>query len=208
MQKILEELKNTPGILGSSVYTSQQGIIATNMPEIFKPDTQKRIGIILHRIFKLNDSVNLDVTSYEIQYDEALLLVKKLCKSSSLILICEPDAKVNLLNMSVNMLTTDLMDAIEGCEQPQEQLAISPPPADPKTVINGSLSGELTMMKRALAKSIGPIAGKILEKSIKTWLEQGNASGVRLKELAEIMSQEIDHGASRRTFFADIKEII
>lgn len=211
MQKILDELKVTPGVLGSSIYTSKHGILATNLPEIFKAETQKRIGNILHRIFKLNDTVKLDVNSFEIQYEEALLLVKKLCNTSSLIIICEPDAKVHLINMSVSMLTADLLNLIDDCEQAPalpEKISTPQPPADPKAIINGSLSEELALMKRALAKHIGPVAGRTLERSVKKWLDEGEASRTRLNELAEIMRLDIDTVGSQREFLDELKEII
>ena len=211
MQKILEELKATPGILGASVYTSKRGILATNLPEIFKAETQKRIGNILHRVFKLNETVKLDVSSFEIQYDEALLLVKKLCNTSSLIIICEPDAKVHLINMSVSMLATELLDLIEDCEQAPE-VQVNPPepqqPADPESVLNGPLAEKLALMKRALAKCIGPVAGKVLMGALKQWLEQGKPSPGRLNELAEIMQLDIDDKAAQIGFLEEVRKII
>ena len=211
MQKILEELKATPGILGASVYKSKRGILATNLPEIFKAETQKRIGNILHRVFKLNETVKLDVNSFEIQYDEALLLVKKLCNTSSLIIICEPDAKVHLVNMSVSMLTADLLDFIEDCEQAseaQEKVPEPQQPADPESVLNGPLAEKLALMKRALAKCIGPIAGKVLKGAVKQWLDQGEPSPERLNELAVIMQLEIDDKSSRIAFLDEVQSII
>ena len=213
MQKILDELKATPGVLGSSVYTSKRGILATNLPEIFKADTQKRIGNILHRVFKLNETVKLDVNSFEIQYEEALILVKKLCNTSSLILICEPEAKVHLINMSVSMLAADLLELISDCEQapapaPTEKAPPPQPPADPETIINGSLSGEFALMKRALAKRIGPVAGKALKSAVEKWLKQGEPSQTRLSELAEMMSLEIDNKGAQKEFIDELKEII
>ena len=211
MQKILEELKATPGVLGSSIYTSKHGILATNLPEIFKADPQKRIGNILHRIFKLNETVKLDVNSVEIQYDEALLLVKRLCDTSSLIIICEPDAKVHLINMSVSMLAADLLDLIDDCEldqPPPEKAPVPHQPADLESVLNGPLSEKLALMKRALAKCIGPVAGKALKSAVKQWLEQGEPSQIRLSELAKIMQLEIDDKSSRITFLDDIQNII
>jgi len=211
MQKILEEIKATPGVLGSSIYTSKHGILATNLPEIFKADTQKRIGNILHRIFKLNETVKLDVNSFEIQYDEALLLVKRLCNTSSLIIICEPDAKVHLINMSVSMLAADLLDLIDDCEQsqtPPEKAPVPHQPADLESVLNGPLSEKLALMKRALAKCIGPVAGKALKSAVQQWLEQGEPSKTRLSQLAEIMQLEIDDTSSRITFLDDVKNII
>ncbi len=116
MQKILDEIKTTPGVMGSSVYTCNDGVVATNLPEIFKHKDQQRIGNILQRIFKLNQRVNLDVNMFEIQYDEALLLVKKLCCHASLIIICEPDADVQNINMTVSLLTADIINQIDTCK--------------------------------------------------------------------------------------------
>jgi len=212
MQKILDEVKTTPGVLGSAVYTNKHGILATNLPEIFKTDIQKRVGSILHRIFKLNETVKLDVNAFEIQYDEALLLIRKICDSSSLIILCEPDAKVHLVNMSVSMLTTDLLDLIEDCEHtpvlPVEQPPEKHPPVDDlDSVLNGPLADKFSIMKRALAKHIGPIANKALKVSVKQWLEQGEPSGARLGQLAEIMQLEIDNPDSQREFLAELKEV-
>ena len=211
MQKILDELKTTPGVLGSAVFTNKNGILATNFPELFKTDIQKRVGSILHRIFKLNETVKLDVNSFEIQYDEALLLIRKLCNSSSLIILCEPDVKVHLVNMSVSMLATDLLDLIEGCEQAPampEQTPAKQPPADLDSVLNGPFADKFSIMKRALAKHIGPVANKALKSSVKQWLEQGEPSVTRLGQLAEIMKLEIDDPTSQNEYLAELKGII
>ncbi|MFK5926394.1 MAG: hypothetical protein QM483_07185 [Desulfuromusa sp.] len=211
MQKILDEIKGTPGVLGSAVYTSKHGILATNLPEIFKAATQQRIGNILHRIFKLNETVKLDVNSFEIQYDEALLLIKKLCNSSSLIIICEPDAKVHLINMSVSMLTADLLEFITDCEQAPALPDKAPTPQTPvdlESVLNGPLAEKFAVMKRALAKSIGPVAGKILKSTVEKWLTQGEPSPTRLGELAETLLLEINDDTSKQKFLAELKGII
>jgi len=211
MQKILDELKTTPGVLGSAVYTNKHGILATNLPEIFKADIQKRVASILHRIFKLNETVKLDVNSFEIQYDEALLLVRKLCNTSSLIILCEPDAKVHLINMSVSMLATDLLELIEDCEQAPalpEKTPAKQPPADLESVLTGPLADKFSVMKRALAKHIGPVANKALKTSVKQWLEQGEPSVTRLAQLAEIMRMEIDNPASQSGFLDELKGVI
>ena len=211
MQKILDEIKITPGVLGAAVYTSKHGILATNLPEMFKADTQKRIGNILHRIFKLNKTVNLDVNSFEIQYDEALLLIRKLCDTSSLIIICEPDAKVHLINMSVSMVSADLLNFIDNCEQTPavaEKVSTPQQPADLESVLNGPLAEKFTLMKRALAKHIGPVANKALKTSLEQWLEKGGPSATRLGELAEIMQLEIDNDAAQHAFINELKEVI
>ncbi len=204
MQTFLDEIKATPGVLGSSIYTTKKGIIATNLPEIFKADAQVRIGSILQRIFKLNETVMLDVNSFEIQYDEALMLVKRLCTDSALIIICEPDAKVPLINMTVSMLTTEMLNSMENCEKiPEVQQ-----PKDPEEVLTGPLAADLTQIKRALAKCIGPVAGITLKKAIKEWLKTEEPSKTSLKNLTGILLLEIDDEKSKQGFLNDIKKIV
>ncbi|MDX2493839.1 MAG: hypothetical protein QNK27_02635, partial [Desulfuromusa sp.] len=81
-------------------------------------------------------------------------------------------------------------------------------PADLESVLNGPLADKLALMKRALAKCIGPVAGKVLKNAVKAWLEQGEPSQTRLGELAEIMRLEIDNEASQNEFLDELKKII
>ena len=204
MQTFLNEIKATPGVLGSSIYTTKKGIIATNLPEIFKADAQKRIGSILQRIFKLNETVMLDVNSFEIQYDEALLLVKRLCNDSALVIICEPDAKVHLINMTVSMLTTEMLNSMENCEK----IPTVQQPQDPGEVLTGALAQDLAQIKRALAKRIGPVAGITLKKAIKEWLKTGKPDKSSLKNLVKILLLEIDGAESKQGFVEEINKLI
>lgn len=214
MQKLLEEIKTSPGVMGSCVYSAERGILASNLPAVFDSATQKRISNILHRIFRLNETVKLDVNSFEIQYDEALILVKELCNAASLVVICEPDVNVHLVNMSISMLTSDLLNLLDECANaPLEQAPISPaaaPPAQPadvNSVLSGELATEMSVIKKALAKCIGPVAGMALESSLKKWLQQGAPSRARLQELTQMLLPEIDDKESQKEFIADLQEI-
>lgn len=205
MQNLLEEITTSPGVMGSCVYVTERGILASNLPKVFNPDTQKRIASILHRIFKLNETVKLDVSSYEIQYDEALILVKRLCDASSLVVICDPDANVHLVNMSISVLTSDLSNLIKECENTQP---IEAEPADAESVINDLMVEEMTVIRKALAKCIGPIATMTLEDEVEKWLEKGAPSKERLAELAENLLDEIDDATAQKGFMDDLKSIL
>jgi hypothetical protein len=109
------------------------------------------------------------------------------------------------------MLATDLLDLIDDCENaptPPEQVATPQPPADLDSVLNGPLAEKFALMKRALAKHIGPVANKALKTSVQQWLEQGEPTETRLGQLAEIMQSEIDNPASQSEFMAELKGII
>ncbi len=213
MQALLEEIKASPGVMGSCVYTSRQGILASNLPSIFKAETQKRIVSVLHRIFKLNETASLDVNSFEVQYDEALVLVKKLGDTSSLVVLCEPDANIHLINMTTSMLTSDLVDSIESgaiaqpsgaaVEQPTKPVVATQSPQD---IINGPLAPQLDMMKKALARCIGPVANLALESAVRQWLQQGEPNRAGLEDLARIMMEEIDDEKTQDGFFNEVRK--
>lgn len=205
MQEYLEEIQASPGVMGSCLYSAEQGIIASNLPAAFKEETQQRIAGVLHRIFRLNEKVDLDVSAFEIQYEEALILVKKLCEGSSLLVICEPSANTHLVTMTISMLTADLQGAISDCQrQPATQ---QPRETDPEKVMQGDLAGELGLIKKTLAESIGPVAGMTLKGYLKQWLEQGPAEKHRLPELIESLLPEIDDAASRKEFSKRLKTL-
>lgn len=212
MQALLEEIKASPGVMGSCVYTSRQGILASNLPSIFKAETQKRIVSVLHRIFKLNETASLDVNSFEVQYDEALVLVKKLGDTSSLVVLCEPDANIHLINMTTSMLTSDLVDSIESgaaaqpsgaTAEPAKPVAVTQSPQD---IINGPLAPQLDMMKKALARCIGPVANLALESAVRQWLQQGEPNRAGLEDLARIMLEEIDDEKAQDGFLNEVRK--
>ncbi|MBN1958455.1 MAG: hypothetical protein JXQ81_00660 [Desulfuromonadales bacterium] len=202
MQKILEEIKTSPGVLGACLYSAPKGIIASSLPAIFKKETQELVGHTLNRIFRLNDTIKLDVNGLEIQYDEALIMVKRICKSSSLVLICEPDANIHLVNMTISILAEDLQNQITDCEKMPLHKEV--PQENPQEVMKGEFSGELSTIKRALAQQIGPVAGKVMEKHLKTWLQDGQAEQQRLKELVKLLSGEIDGEQNKHNFYSQL----
>lgn len=207
MQNVLEEIKTSPGVMGACVFSAERGVLASNLPTVFNPETQKRIAAILHRIFRLNETVKLDINSYEIQYDEALLLVKSLCDASSLIVICEPDANIHLVNMAIGVLSSDLAAMLDECrtapaaEQPQEAV-------DAETVITRLMADQMAVIRKALAKCIGPIAAMTLESKVEAWLEKGAPARERLAELAGDLLTEIDNPQDQKEFMEDLKEIL
>src|SRR6056297_2482867 len=184
MQQILDQISTTPGVLGACVCNSKQGILASNLPDSFKMQSQQKISGILQRIFKLNEVIKLDVNALEIQYDEAMLVVKRICSNAALMIFCEPDANVHMLNMTTGVLADDLQEMISDCESPvKAEVAAPETPQTAAEVLQGPLAAEMTAIKRALAQQIGPVAGKTLDKHLTDWLEQGAPERERLTEL-------------------------
>ena len=210
MKNLLEEIKTSPGVLGACVFSTKKGIVGSNLPATFNAEQQQRITSILHRVFRLNDAAKLDVNAYEIQYDEALLMARRLDKEATLVVVCTPDVNVPLISMACGMQTAELLEAIEAHQAGENDQKAAPKKEKPTPVevLNGPLGEKLTMIKKSLAKSIGPIAGMALENALATWLEKGEPEAGRLVDLAELLLPEIDDDAEKATFVRDVKELL
>ena len=181
MDTLLNELKMVPGILGSFVYAGNLGITGSNLPSMFRDEALRQIGGVLTRIFKMGDSSGLSVSGYEIKYEEALMIVKRVDADCSFIIICEPTANYPFINMTASMMVPEVKAAVEQLRKaPQEQVTRGIPtmpsaqarePAkeliDPNKVIKeGALAPVLDRMKVCLARSIGPIANLVLQETV------------------------------------------
>jgi predicted regulator of Ras-like GTPase activity (Roadblock/LC7/MglB family) len=218
MKNLLEEIKTSPGVLGACVYSTKKGIVGSNLPATFNSEQQQRITSILHRVFRLNDSAKLDVNAYEIQYDEALLMARRLDNEATLVVVCAPDVNVPLVSMACGMQTAELLEAVaahQGGAAPSPTPTPQPPPPQapqvkltPAEVLKGPLADKLAGIKRALAKCIGPVAGMALDGALKTWLEKGEPTAARLTDLAELLLTEIDDDDEKATFVHEVKELL
>lgn len=223
MNSLLEEIKTSPGVLGACVYSAKKGIVGSNLPATFNSEQQHRITSILHRVFRLNDAAKLDVNAYEIQYDEALLMARRLDTEATLVVVCAPDVNVPLVSMACGMQTAELLEAIAAHQNgatpepapqpaqtsPQTAPAQAPPTKQtPAEVLNGPLADKLTGIKRALAKSIGPVAGMTLDSALKSWLDKGEPTAERLIYLAELLLPEIDDDDEKTIFVREVKELL
>jgi predicted regulator of Ras-like GTPase activity (Roadblock/LC7/MglB family) len=221
MKNLLEEIKTSPGVLGACVYSAKKGIVGSNLPATFNSEQQQRITSILHRVFRLNDAAKLDVNAYEIQYDEALLMARRLDTEATLVVVCAPDVNVPLVSMACGMQSAELLEAIAAHQVGTPPSPSPAPPAaepapaqapeptlTPAEVLKGPLADKLTGIKRALAKCIGPVAGMALDGALKTWLEKGEPTAERLKDLAELLLPEIDDDNEKAAFVQEVKKLL
>jgi len=214
MKNLLEEIKTTPGVLGACVYSTKKGIVGSNLPATFNSEQQQRITSILHRVFRLNDSAKLDVNAYEIQYDEALLMARRLDNEATLVVVCAPDVNVPLVSMACGMQTAELLEAVAAHQGGASPSPMPQPPQAPQAkltpaeILKGPLADKLTGIKRALAKCIGPVAGMALDGAMKIWLENGEPTAARLTDLAELLLTEIDDDDEKAAFVHEVKELL
>ncbi|HPQ39425.1 MAG TPA: hypothetical protein PLV45_03550 [bacterium] len=219
MESLLNEVKLLPGVMGSFVYSNTKGVLASNLPTLFRNEALKQVGALLGRIYKLAESTGIDVSNYELKYEEALLMIKQIDKEACFVVVCEPSVSFPLVNMTTSMLVPELKAAVVNAPaapviatpetRPSAQPAAAPAAAiDPdKLLKEGPLAPILQEIKVKLAHAIGPIANLVMSESLETWCGQGPATRARLKALADILVAEIGDQQLEATFRSEIKDL-
>jgi len=192
MNKVLEEIKSIPGIIGGYIFNSQKGITAGNLPMIFKEDRLQRIAGMLIKMYSNGRSNFQDILEISIYYDESVLIIREIDASTYLIILCDPSINENLLTMSLNLVIDDLKKQ----EEPQEK--ISMPDNSQKNEINrerllneGPMSKNLKGMQTALAKIVGPMAKIIFIDALNEWGKTEQPSFSSITSLLKILDMEI-----------------
>ncbi len=200
MDALLQEITALPKVLGCFLFSGKKGVTNSNMPPIFTKDTINTMGALLARSKKMGSLAKLDLEAIDIRYNETILIARPLNQNTVLVTICEPGTNRPLLDMSINMVISDISEAITTDE---EQTASSP--AESIQQADTPLKPILAKIKEALTEAIGPIAAPVLDDCYTQWSTQGPLSKKRLPDLAWMICKEIDDKNLETTFMERIK---
>ncbi len=197
MIQLIDELKAIPGVVGASIVDSHDGLKATNLPTFFKPERLLLVGNHLQKLYSAGQASFNDLTDITMNFDESVVVARKLSEEIILFVICDPNFNNNLLNMSLNLLQDEFKASTfatssapaQSVPAPAEATkTATPPPANVKDELLDEL---LTAMEKALGKILGPMAEFIFAEVTDTWKEQGEADYSRINELIKLINNEI-----------------
>jgi len=183
MNKILDEIKSIPSIIGGFIFNSQKGITASNLPMIFKKDRLQKIAEMLIKMYSSSKSNFSDILEISIYYDESILIIRDIDDSTYLIILCDPSINENLLAMSLNLI----INGLKKQEEPQKN------EINGETLLNkGPMSKNLKAMQAALTKIAGPMAKIIFIDALEEWGKTEQPCFASIKTLLKILAREID----------------
>ncbi|QTA83927.1 Uncharacterized protein dnl_63520 [Desulfonema limicola] len=209
MDKILDEIKSIPGIIGGFIYSSQKGISASNLPAVFKQDRLQTIAKMLIKIYSSGVTCFPDMLEISIYYDESILIIREISASTYLIIVCDPSINENFLAMSLNLIVSDLKKAAitqkeqnnieqafvaakSGKNIPDKNI-IDKNIIDGEQLLNqGPISENLKNMQTALAKIAGPMAKIIFIDALNEWVKTSRPSLSSINVLINILEAEIN----------------
>ena len=200
MKEILDDLKDLSGVIGASLYHSQNGLLATNLPAIFTEDKLTEIGKLLTKLLSAGRMSFPDLTDVSLQYDESTILARELDDTSIIFLFCDPDINQNLITMSLNLLQQELKSQNISTPPP------SPPQEAPSTAEN--VTPVLQQIQEQLPNILGPMADIIFDEVVESWRDQGKSTLADVKVLIQLLEEEIDNPDQVSRFRESIASVI
>lgn len=202
MKQVIEELKAIPGVVGGCIFDSRKGIIANNLPPIFKEAKLSNIGKLLSKMYASGKNNFSDITEISLYYEESVVIVREASANMFLIAICDPSVNLNLLSMSLNLIMDDFSSLSGISAESPEPLAEKKFTAD-EILQSGTMANDLNGMKSALAKVMGPMAKIIFIEALEEWLKRDTPSYASLENLIGILDKEISD-ADKAAYYREL----
>ncbi|ORJ61563.1 hypothetical protein [Geothermobacter hydrogeniphilus] len=201
MQQALDDLKAIPGVVGAAIYQAQQGVLANNLPGLFKPEKLAGMGKLLNKIFSAGRLSFNDLAETSLCYEEATLITREISEGRYIMVICDPAANMNLLSMSLKMALEDLRQP-RSAAPAQSPVTASPaaaqaadrqsPEVTPEELLaRGPLSTPMKGMQQQLASVIGPMAEILFQDALIEWSKTFQVSITNLPHLIDLVCRDI-----------------
>ncbi len=216
MEKLLNEIKSIPGVTGSYVFSRKHGIMAKQMPDIFKAERLEKMGTQLNRSFTIGKKSKTGIESLEIGFESIKILGYGIDESTCFYVFCQPNSNMALIKMSLDVICMDILEAVQNYSASLvKQEAAAPAektPAEkvsPKILMASSALGkELGSLKHAFTLAMGPMAEIIMMKVMKKWIAAGNADKSGLNKLVDLLQEQIDDPNTITEFKENTKSIL
>ncbi len=198
MNQVIDELKSIPGVIGGFVYDSQKGILANNLPSVFKVPKLEKLGKNLEKIYQNAGKNFSDIMEISLYYEESVLIVRKTVTDVYIVIMGDPSLNINLLTMSLNLV----MEEPDAFSEPDIQVEksfeseVSDETEEKKVnaedlIASGHLAPTLQGMQSCLARIMGPMAEFIFKDAVQEWLKKNKPEKSNLQSLINLINDEI-----------------
>lgn len=192
MVHLIDELKVIPGVMGACLYQPQKGVLASNLPSIFK---QERLEVVGRQLIKLQSAGRMSLaggSDLQLCFEELMIVAREFECGTLVFALCEGGFNGQLLQMPLSLLeaeyhrhaTAPTVVPVAAPVESEESLsthksveAAAPANSDIDSAARAALVDELT---GELSLLVGPMAGMIIEDVFDDWQQDTVADLVEL----------------------------
>ena len=193
MNRIIDGLKSVDGVMGAALYSSQEGVLGSNLPSLFRDELLAQMGRFLQQLSDAGQESFGKIPELFLTYVDLGMVVRRVAKQHFLVVFHEEKTNAKLLNVALN-LAEDALETliISRAFEPSAPSAAPRHPATDSTAKSSSIAEPLAAMESLLAKVLGPIAPILFKENLERWLSQGRATAARLPDLMALLEAEIN----------------
>ena len=200
MNKVLDEIKSIPGIVGGFLFDTVQGVKYSNLPPIFKDANLHKIGDVLDKMYVMSQSGLTDILDFFLYYEESTIITRQIGKTSYLVVISDPQLNQNLLIMTMNMNEEDLkLMGVKFDNANENNVTLSSAGEAPvetvsaeEVIKNSPAATQLQEMQTALFKIVGPMAKIIFKEVVEEWVQSQEPDEASIPLLLNLLLKEIN----------------
>jgi predicted regulator of Ras-like GTPase activity (Roadblock/LC7/MglB family) len=217
MQQLIDDLKSIPGVIGAYVSRTNQGILCSNLPSLFKPERIAEVTKSLLKIHTAGKQNFNDLIEVFINYEESMLFCRQFTSRDYVMAVCDPGMNLGVLAMSLNMALEEVTGRIEaGDALPEEEPILeavedepaatqqaAPPPSDAAPAPSfdqDPLAKPLEELSKSLAKILGPMALIVFDDTLAKWASGRTPTQDDLPQLVDRLCQEIEDPEKAKHF--------
>lgn len=220
MNKVFQDLKSINGFIGGYVFKPKIGILAKEMPAVYKDKKLSELGDVLIKTYKSGSLHFPNIIDVSICFQEAVIIIREAANNIFIFVLVDPASNLNLFNMTLSVLMEEIADLVEVPEQngkpatveseptpPQPMDSVKPLTAD-ELLKEGPLSSALLSIQDTLAMVMGPIARIIMADALNEWLKINTPSKGSIPALVDILCKEINDSQRVEDFKKRISALI
>jgi predicted regulator of Ras-like GTPase activity (Roadblock/LC7/MglB family) len=110
MRYVIDELKMIPGVLGACLVQTDIGVIAANLPAVFKKERLQLIGSTLAKIYAAGATTLDGFSCLTLHFDESVVVARAVDTDTFCFVICDPAFNLNTLTMTLDALQAEIGD--------------------------------------------------------------------------------------------------
>jgi len=179
MNRIFEEIKAVPGVLGVFALHAKKGILQSAVPPLFKTEKLLEVSRQLLKIYTVTRMNLKAMQDISLHFDGSVLVLR------------QSQVNTNMLSMSLSLAAEDLPAELPRPETAGAQPAVAAAKSPDEIRKTGPLMAPLQKIEEALSQLMGPVAGLILDEALEEWGRSGSASFEGLPKLVTILSREM-----------------
>jgi hypothetical protein len=211
MEKLLNEISEIPGVIGSCIFDKNQGMLCRKFDVNLPRDLTDNIGMNFIRLLQMAAMNKLDIKSAQFRFDRYWLIGIPLQKGIILLAICDLHANCSLVAATAVMLMADMLNELdEPFDRPQEgasQESVSVRKQKGLPNDNEDIQLYFAEIENALAAAIGPVARMVMSDYVYKWIQDAPPSVSRLPELLNILAEEIEDPTLIAEFKSQLKHL-